>query len=82
MVLMNGPKTVRNQASLINRATCGGVKKSGLSPSVGNFLSSNPTLIRARNTQWVGGKPPICNPFAFPMNPTQRIGYKATLGMM
>jgi hypothetical protein len=82
MVLMNGPKSVRNQASVINRVNCGGVKKAGLSPSIGNFISSNPNLIRAHNTQWVGGKPPVCQPWTFSMHPTQKYGYKATLGMM
>ena len=78
---MSGAKAARNQASIINRANCGGVKKGGLSPSVGNFLSSNVNLIGARNTQWVGGKPPTCNPLVA-RHPTQRYGYKATLGMM
>ena len=81
MVLMNGPKAVRNQASVINRVNCGGVKKGGLSPSVGHFISSNPSLIGAENTQWIGGRRPVCNPL-FAMHPTQRYGYKATLGMM
>jgi len=49
---MNGPRVVRNQASLINRTNvCGGVKKGGLSPSVGWFLYSNPNMIGATNTQ-------------------------------
>lgn len=81
MVLMNGPKVVRNQSSLINRANCGGVKKAGLSPTIGNFLSSNPNLVGAVNTQWIGGIPPRCNPL-FGRHPTQRYGYRATLGMM
>lgn len=50
MVLMSGSKMARNQASIISRPTCGGVKKSGLGPSVGWFLSSNPNLIRAPQT--------------------------------
>lgn len=79
---MNGPKAVRNQASLINRANCGGVKKAGLSPSVGHFLTSNVSLIGARNTQWVRGRPPVCNPLFAGRHPTQRYGYRATLGMM
>jgi len=79
---MNGPKSVRCQSSLVNRTNnCGGVKKGGLAPSIGNFLSSNPQLRGARNTQWVGGLPPICNPRAAG-HPTQRIGYRATLGSM
>ena len=81
MPLMNAPKVVRCQSSLINRANCGGVKKGGLSPSIGNFLSSNVNLRGARNTQWVGGRPPVCNPL-LARTPTQKYGYKATLGMM
>mgnify|MGYP003348537606 CR=1 FL=1 len=53
MVLSNGPRVVRNQSSLVNRTdVCGGPKKSGLAPTVGNFISSNPNLIGATNTQY------------------------------
>ena len=52
MVLMNASRAARNQASIINRPTCGGPKKSGLAPTVGAFVSSNPNLIRATNTQY------------------------------
>jgi hypothetical protein len=54
MVLMNAAKTARNQASLVNRTnTCGGgAKKGGLAPTVGAFISSNPNLIGATNTQF------------------------------
>lgn len=37
MVLMNAAKSARNQASLINRPTCGGPKKGGLAPSIGPY---------------------------------------------
>jgi hypothetical protein len=30
---------------------CGGNKKCGLAPTIGAFVSSNPSLIRATNTQ-------------------------------
>jgi hypothetical protein len=50
---MSGGRAARNQASIVNRTnTCGGEKKSGLAPTVGVFLSSNPNLIRATNTQY------------------------------
>ena len=49
---MNASRQARNAASLINRPTCGGVKKAGLAPTVGWFLSSNPNLIGAVNTQF------------------------------
>ena len=53
MVLSNGPRVVRNQSSLVNRTNiCGGQKKGGLAPTVGTFLSSNPNLIGATNTQY------------------------------
>lgn len=53
MVLMNAAKSARNQASLINRTnTCGGNKKGGLVPRIGFYLSSNPNLIGATNTQY------------------------------
>ena len=35
MVLMSGSKMARHQASLVNQATCGGNKKTGLSRVVG-----------------------------------------------
>ena len=52
MVLSNGPKVVRNISSLINRPNCGGSKKGGLAPSVGAYVSSNPNMIGATNTQY------------------------------
>lgn len=53
MVLMNGSRSARNQASIINRTNnCGGPKKCGLAPKVGAFISSNPNLIGATNTQY------------------------------
>ena len=50
MVLMNGSRMARNTASIVNRPTCGGIKKAGLAPSIGWFMSSNPNLIGAVNT--------------------------------
>lgn len=53
MVLMNAAKSARNQASLVNRTNvCGGPKKGGLVPTVGVFISSNPNMIGATNTQF------------------------------
>ena len=52
MVLMNASRMARNAASIINLPNCGGVKKAGLAPTVGWFLSSNPNLIGAVNTQF------------------------------
>jgi hypothetical protein len=53
MVLMNAGRSARNQASIVNRTnTCGGSKKGGLAPTVGVFMSSNPNLIGATNTQY------------------------------
>jgi hypothetical protein len=50
---MNSSRQARNAASICNRTnTCGGIKKGGLSPSVGWFLSSNPNLIGTTNTQF------------------------------
>ena len=75
MVYMSGSRAARNQASIINRTnTCGGVKKGGLTPSVGNFISSNPNLIGATNTQH-GLK---CIPNMTIQ--TQKYGYRATIG--
>lgn len=74
MVYMSGAKMARNQASIINRPTCGGVKKGGLAPSVGWYLYSNPNLIGATNTQY--GL--VCRP-NFTIQ-TQSYGYRATIG--
>ncbi len=53
MVLMNASRSARNSASIVNRTNvCGGNKKGGLAPSIGNFISSNPNLIGATNTQY------------------------------
>jgi hypothetical protein len=54
MVYMSGSRAARNAASICNRTnTCGGgAKKGGLAPTVGAFISSNPNLIGATNTQY------------------------------
>ena len=49
---MSGSKMSRNIASITNRPTCGGNKKAGLAPTIGAFVSSNPNLIGATNTQY------------------------------
>jgi hypothetical protein len=74
MVYMSGSRNARNSASIINRPTCGGPKKAGLSRQVGWFLSSNPTLIGAVNTQF--GL--TCRPNTTIQ--TQSYGYRATIG--
>jgi hypothetical protein len=51
MVYNSGGKMARHQASIINRPTCGGPKKAGLAPTIGVFMTSNPNLIGATNTQ-------------------------------
>ena len=74
MVYMSGSKMARNQASIVNRPTCGGDKKGGLAPSVGWYLYSNPNLIGATNTQY--GL--TCRPNLTIQ--TQSYGYRATIG--
>jgi hypothetical protein len=73
MVYMSGSKASRNQASIVNRPTCGGPKKAGLAPTVGWFLSSNPMLIGAPQTI-----PKLCIPNRTIQ--TQKYGYRATIG--
>lgn len=73
MVLMNAGKSARNQASIVNRATCGGNKKGGLGPRVGWFLTSNVHLTGAPNVTMR-----VCRPNSTVQ--TQRTGYNATLG--
>lgn len=75
MVLMNSARSARNAASIINRTnTCGGNKKGGLAPTVGFFMSSNPSLVGATNTQY--GLRCIPNRTI----QTQSYGYRATIG--
>ena len=73
---MSGSRSARNQSSIVNRTnTCGGgSKKGGLAPTVGLFLSSNPNLIGATNTQF--GLRCIPNTTI----QTQSYGYRATIG--
>ena len=53
MVYMSGSRMARNTASIVNRPNCGGsAKKGGLAPTVGAYISSNPNLIGATNTQY------------------------------
>lgn len=72
MVLMSAGKNARYQASIINRPNCGGNKKAGIAPSIGWFMNSSPTLIRAPRT--VFGLSCIPNR----SNQTQQVGYYAT----
>ncbi len=75
MVYMGGSRSARNAASICNRTnTCGGMKKGGLAPSVGWYLSSNPNMIGATNTQF--GL--MCIPNRTIQ--TQSYGYRATHG--
>ena len=74
MVYMSGSKMSRNAASIVNRPTCGGNKKGGLAPTIGFYLSSNPNLIGASNTQY--GL--TCRPNLTIQ--TQSYGYRATHG--
>lgn len=70
---MSGSKASRNQASIVNRQNvCGGVKKSGLAPRVGWYLSSNPMLMGAPQTI-----PRFCIPNTTIQ--TQKYGYRATI---
>ena len=63
----------RNQASIVNRANCGGnAKKSGLTPRIGWQMSSNPNMKGACNTQF--GL--LCIPNRTIQ--TQQYGYRAT----
>jgi len=72
---MSGSRNARLSNSIVNRTNvCGGVKKGGLAPSIGWYLSSNPNLIGASNTQY--GL--TCRPNLTIQ--TQSYGYRATIG--
>lgn len=70
---MSGSRASRNQASIVNRQNvCGGVKKAGLAPRVGWYLTNNTMLIGAPQTI-----PPFCVPNRTIQ--TQKYGYRATI---
>jgi len=73
MVYMSGSRMARNAASIVNRPTCGGVKKAGIAPRVGWYLSNNTNLIGAPQSV-----PRVCIPNTTVQ--TQRYGYRATIG--
>jgi hypothetical protein len=51
MVLMNGSKNARNQASIVNRTNiCGGPKKGGLAPRTGVLAANLQAYNNATNT--------------------------------
>ncbi len=71
---MSAGKAARNQASIVNRTNvCGGMKKAGIAPRIGWYLSSNVNLIRAPQTL-----PLVCIPNRTIQ--TQSYGYHATHG--
>jgi hypothetical protein len=75
MVYMSGSRNARNQASIVNRTNiCGGMKKGGLTPRIGWYMSSNPSMIGATNTQF--GL--LCIPNRTVQ--TQKYGYHAVHG--
>ena len=73
MFYMSGSRMSRNVASIVNRPTCGGPKKSGTAPRVGWFLTNNPMLI---------GAPQSISRFCVTSRTiqTQKYGYRATIG--
>lgn len=74
MVYYSGSRAARNAASITNRQNvCGGVKKAGLAPRVGWYLTSNVNLIGAPQTI-----PRFCIPNRTIQ--TQKYGYRATIG--
>jgi len=74
MVYMSGSKASRNAASIVNRTNiCGGMKKSGLAPRVGWYLTNNVNLKGAPQTI-----PKFCIPNTTIQ--TQKYGYRATIG--
>jgi hypothetical protein len=70
---MSGSRAARNQASIVNRPTCGGNKKAGIVSRQGFFMQSNVGLRRAPQSL-----PLICIPNTTVQ--TQKYGYKATIG--
>jgi hypothetical protein len=69
---MSGSKAARNQASIVNRPTCGGPKKAGTAPRVGWYLTNNVNLVGAPQSV-----PRFCIPNRTVQ--TQQTGYRATI---
>jgi hypothetical protein len=78
MVYMSGSKMARNQSAIINRNnTCGGIKKSGLGyTGVGPTRGSQAGILYIRTINTTYGTK--CG-LPTTMNPTQTVGYRATL---
>ena len=75
---MSGSKSARNQSAIINRGNnCGGVKKSGLGYTGVGATKGPQSAVWNRTVNTVRNI--ICGLYAN-RNPTQQIGYKATLG--
>ena len=75
MVYMSGAKSARNSASICNRTNvCGGVKKAGIVPRVGFYLSS----MRGQLYRGPQSIPLVCCPNYTVQ--TQKYGYSATHG--
>ena len=80
---MSAGRAARNQASIVNRANAGGVKKAGLRPVSGyNFVSSKPSAMLSCAPQLnfipVGEMIP-CFPISRTVT-TQAYGYRAAHG--
>lgn len=72
-VLMSAGKAARCQTSICNRTnTCGSMKKAGLAPRVGWYVSSNTMLVGAPQSV-----PRFCIPNTTIQ--TQKYGYRATI---
>lgn len=72
---MNSSKSARNSASICNRTNvCGGMKKSGLAPRVGFYLSS----MRGQLYRAPQSVPRVC--CVSTTVQTQKYGYSATHG--
>jgi len=72
---MSGARSARNSSSICNRTnTCGGIKKSGLAPRIGFYLSS----MRGQLYRAPQSVPLVCCP-NYTIQ-TQKYGYHATHG--
>ena len=83
MAYMSGSKMARNTSSIINRPTCGGNKKMGLSSTIGITSTNRSAYNRAPNAGPIGGFSRFCltDNINTTNHPTQRTGYRSTLGM-
>lgn len=80
MVLSSGTKKAKSQLISNKTNNCGGVKKQGLTSTVGIGSSTNTAAYRKRTNYCCNGQQKTCAISGPKVIVVQRVGYRATLG--